>query len=104
MGYGMALMAEMICDAMLGHAETECNWFLIGIDTALYRSPSAMTQAAEAILKEVRSCPPAPGFERVEVPGERERNNKKTNHKIGVALPLRTYNLIQNLAKKLGVD
>ena len=104
MGYGMALMAEMICDAMLGDAQIECNWFLIGIDTTVYRSPVAITQAAEAILKEVRSCPPAPGFERVEVPGERERANKVANQKMGMALPSKTYDLIQNLAQKLGVN
>ena len=103
MGYGMALMAEMICDAMLGDAKIECNWFLIGIDTASYRSPDAITQAAEAILKEIRACPPAPGFERVEVPGERERTNKAINEKIGIALPLKTYALIQNLAAELEV-
>lgn len=104
MGYGMALMAEMICDAMLGKAKIECNWFLISIDTALYRSRSAMTQAAEEILEEIRSCPPAPGFSRVEVPGERERNNKEYNQKIGMAIPNKTYDLIQNLAAKLSVD
>lgn len=104
MGYGMALMAEMICDAMLGPAEVECNWFLLSINTHLYRESSAMTQAAEAILVEIRSCPPAPGFERVEVPGERERHNKKKNELIGLALPDKTYDLIHDLAVKLGID
>jgi LDH2 family malate/lactate/ureidoglycolate dehydrogenase len=104
MGYGMALMAEMICDAMLGPAKTECNWFLIGIDTRRYRSAPAMTNAAEAILAELRACPPAPGFERVEVPGERERANKERNASAGIALPERTYGLITTLAEKLGVE
>ena len=51
----------------------------------------------------LRACPPAPGFEPVEVPGERERTNKAINEKIGIALPLKTYALIQNLARKLKV-
>ena len=104
MGYGMALMAEMICDAMLGPAQTECNWFLIGIDTKLYRQSDAIMQAAESILGELRACPPAPGFERVEVPGERERANKEKNQSIGMALPEKTYALIQSLAQRLGID
>lgn len=104
MGYGMALMAEMICDAMLGPAKTECNWFLIGIDTRRYRTAPAMTDAAEAILAELRTCPPAPGFDCVEVPGERERANKEKNASVGIALPERTYGLIANLAEKLGVE
>lgn len=103
MGYGMALMAEMICDAMLGPAKTECNWFLIGIDTKRYRHAPAMTQAAEAILQELRACPPAPGFDCVEVPGERERANKARNETQGMALPARTSALIHDLAHRLGV-
>jgi LDH2 family malate/lactate/ureidoglycolate dehydrogenase len=104
MGYGMALMAEMICDAMLGPAQIECNWFLISIDTRLYRSADAITRAAEEILDEVRSCPPSPGFERVEVPGERERNHKEKNEIIGLALPFKTYSLIKSLSAELGLD
>lgn len=104
MGYGMALMAEMICDAMLGPAKTECNWLLVGIDTRRYRMPVEMTEAAESILEELRACPPAPGFARVEVPGERERANKERNLSIGVALPERTHSLIKALAEKLGVE
>ena len=104
MGYGMALMAEMICDAMLGPAKTECNWFMIGIDTKRYRDPAAITDAAESILEELRSCPPAPGFERVEVPGERERDSKHRNQSVGIALPARTYALIKTLGSELGID
>jgi LDH2 family malate/lactate/ureidoglycolate dehydrogenase len=104
MGYGMALMAEMICDAMLGPAKTECNWFLIGIDTQCYRDPLPMKQAAEAILAELRACPPAPGFDGVEVPGERERANKEKNQTTGMAIPARTYALIKELANNLAID
>lgn len=104
MGYGMALMAEMICDAMLGPAQTECNWFLIGIDTKRYRQPTAIMQAAEAILEELRACPPAPGFDRVEVPGERERANKARHQETGIALPEKTFALIEALARRMDLD
>ncbi len=71
MGYGMALMAEMLCDAMLGPATTECNWLVLALDAARYREPSLMQRAAEDILIELRECPTAPGFDSVQIPGER---------------------------------
>ena len=41
MGYGLAVMAEMVCDAMLGPASTECNWLTLGIDKpAIVTAPS----------------------------------------------------------------
>ena len=73
LGYGLATMAELICDAMLGPATVECNTFILMVDTGLYRAKSSLQSAAEAILDELRNCPPAPGFDRVEVCGEREQ-------------------------------
>ncbi len=61
MGFGLAVMAEMLCDAMLGPATTEVNWLIIAIDATRHRDRSAMQAAAEGILAELRDCPPAPG-------------------------------------------
>jgi LDH2 family malate/lactate/ureidoglycolate dehydrogenase len=104
MGYGMALMAEMICDAMLGPASTECNWLLYALDVTRYRAASAMRSAAEDVLRELRSCEPLRGFERVEIPGERERALRVGNSSIGIALPEQTLALIRETAHRLGVD
>ena len=61
-----------------------------------------MYQAAEAVLEELRNCPPAPGYERVEIPGERERDfRKESQGKIQV--PERTWQQIQDLAHRLGI-
>ena len=98
MGYGMALMAELICEAMLGPATTECNWLTIGIDTAGFRAPETMREVAEEILAELRDCPPAPGFVRVEIPGERERALRAANLPLGIAVPAPTLERIRNLA------
>jgi uncharacterized oxidoreductase len=81
LGYGLAIMAELICDAMLGPATVECNTFVLMVDIARYRGPGSMQQAAEEILQELRNCPPAEGVETVQVPGEREHalRSGKTN-------------------------
>lgn len=72
LGYGLATIGELICDAMLGPAKVECNTFVLMVDTGRYREPGPLHQAAEDILRELRDCPPAAGFDKVRVPGERE--------------------------------
>lgn len=103
MGYGLAVMAEMLCDAMLGPATTEVNWLLLALDTTRYRSMDARQSAAEDILAELRACPPAPGFRRVEVPGERERDMRGEGGGEFVTLPASTWRSIVALARSLRV-
>jgi hydroxycarboxylate dehydrogenase B len=55
---------------------------------------------AEEILAEIRTCPPAPGFDLVQVPGERERAAKAKSN--AVAIPQPTWNDLQALAQQLG--
>lgn len=82
LGYGLATMAELICDAMLGPATVECNTFILMVDTTRYRGPGAMQQAAEEILQELRNCPPAKGLDTVQVPGEREHARRSAKTKL----------------------
>jgi LDH2 family malate/lactate/ureidoglycolate dehydrogenase len=100
-GYGLALMGEMIAEAMLGPSTTECHWLLIAIDAGRYRETTRFHEAAEELLAEMRACPPAPGFERVEVPGERERDHRRTSAGT-IAVPERTWRQILELAERLG--
>lgn len=100
-GYGLGVMAEMIGEAMLGPSTTECNWFIICVDTGRWREPSAMQAAAEEVLAEIRNCPPADGFDKVEVPGERERRLLAENLKTGITLPKATWQQIEALADRL---
>ena len=99
-GYALALVAELIGEAMLGPATTECNWFLISVDTQKWRCQSTMKSTAEDILTELRESPPREGFKKVEIPGEREREHRElSNNKI--AIPPQTWDQIIDLDKKL---
>jgi len=102
-GYGLALVAELMAEAMLGPVKTECNWLLIAIDTTLYADGSTYQRMAEGVLGTIRTCPPAPGFERVEIPGERERDLAAQNRPNGIAIPEQTWEQILALAGRLGV-
>ncbi|MEM7193322.1 MAG: Ldh family oxidoreductase [Pseudomonadota bacterium] len=95
-GYALALVAELIGEAMLGPSSTECNWLLITLDATKFRQPTAMQSAAEAVLDELRSCPPAPGFDRVEIPGERERDYRQRSAGV-ISVPEQTWKQILEL-------
>ena len=103
-GYAMSVAAEMIAEAMLGPVKTECNWLLIALDCDRYREAPAMMETAEEILAELRDCPPANGFDRVEVPGERERDHYARAKGSPISLPSSTWNEVVRIAKGLGVD
>ena len=99
-GYALALVAELIGEAMLGPSTTEGNWLLITLDATRFREAPAMRAAAEEVLDEIRNCPPAPGFERVEVPGEREREHREQSKGV-VAVPEQTWRQIVELQAEL---
>lgn len=99
-GYALALMAELIGEAMLGPSSPECNWFLLAIDTRKFRESSALQAAAEDVLSDLRNCPPADGFERVEIPGEREREQREKSNGI-IAVPQETWQQVLDLSAEL---
>ncbi|HUS52469.1 MAG TPA: Ldh family oxidoreductase [Thermohalobaculum sp.] len=103
-GYGMALIAELVGEAMLGPAMHGLNWIGVFIDLASYRAPGAYRMAAEECLAELRACPPAPGFDRVDIPGERERRMEAERRALGVPLAAATLETMRRAAGELGVD
>ena len=85
---------------MLGPSTTEGNWLLIALDAHRMRESSALSGAAEEVLEELRSCPPAPGFERVEIPGEREREHREKSAGV-ISIPSETWHQIVELHDSL---
>lgn len=92
-GYALALVGELIGEAMLGPATTECNWLLITMKGDHFRQRGDIKSVAEEILNELRVSPPAPGFERVEIPGEREREQRQRSEGV-VPVPEATWQQI----------
>ena len=102
-GYALSVAAEMIAEALLGPATTECNWLMLAMDCAMYREPTQMQSIAEEILEEFRQCPPAAGFDRVEIPGEREADARVRNTGQPIHLPKASWEKIMDLAEALGI-
>ena len=103
-GYGMALMAELLGESIYGEALWGLNWICICVDMRRFRAPSAYRRAAEECLAELRSSPPAPGFARVEVPGEREAALCAQRATNGIPIAAPTLASLRRLGHSLGVD
>jgi LDH2 family malate/lactate/ureidoglycolate dehydrogenase len=104
LGYGLALIAELVGEAMLGPvAQGEINWLVLALDCRRYRAAPEMQAMAEEILAEIRASPPAPGHARVEAPGERERALRDAAQGRPLRPPRRTWEAIEALAVEMGV-
>ena len=91
----VGLAEELLVDDLDGPDEKVRGVFF----TLLSRFPTD-----EEILAELRNCPPAPGFERVEVPGERERDRRAEAAGKPISLPTTTWEEIRKLVAALGLD
>ena len=86
-----------------GRFKDGMNWIGIAVDLARFRAPAAYRNAAEECLAELRACPPAPGFERVEVPGEREARMREERLSSGIPIPPETLDCLRALGRRLGL-
>jgi len=101
-GYGMGLVAEIIAMALIGTDTPEGNWLILLVDTSSYRAPDALTAAVAEILDDVRSSRPAPGFERVEIPGQREHALAEQRRRDGIPIPVPVWTSLVELHERLG--
>ena len=101
MGYGLAVMAEMICEAMLGPVAVEANALMITLDTHRYRAPHIFQAVAEEILADLRASPAMEKNTAVEIPGERERDHRRQKA-ARIEIPDRTWRQINDLHDSLG--
>ena len=99
-GYALALAAELIAEALIGPVATEANWLLIMVDTTRMTGGHTLQERAEVILADMRGCPPARGFDRVEVPGERERRIREEAGGV-IHIPEKTWTDILALRDEL---
>ena len=103
-GYSLSVIAELIAEAMLGPVTLECNWLIITVDTNIFQHQDKLKVIAEEILSDIRSCPPAKGFEKVEIPGERERKTSKKLSVEGIKVTTKLWSQILSLQKSLNTE
>jgi uncharacterized oxidoreductase len=110
-GYGLALACELLGGALTGggtwHSEDKSKrrvWngmLSILIDPARLDGEHLFEKEALAFLASLRASPAAPGFDKVRIAGEPERETRARREKEGIAVDETTWKEIQAAAGKL---
>ncbi len=100
-GYGLALMIELLAGALSGAGTThgvhrmyddwdepqDVGHFFLVIDPEATVGRDAFTTAAHGVVTSLRATPPAPGVDRVRVPGDIEAEHERRHAEAGIDLP-----------------
>ncbi|NQU38502.1 MAG: Ldh family oxidoreductase [Lentisphaerae bacterium] len=113
-GYGLAVMVDILC-AVLGGApcgpaisDTETtsarvSHFFGAIRIDRFRDAAGFRSDMDAMLAQLRSCPPAEGQEQVYYAGQKERLNERAYLEHGIPINGTTYSQLLEAADEQGV-
>jgi LDH2 family malate/lactate/ureidoglycolate dehydrogenase len=77
--------------------------FLVAIDPAAFGDAHAYLELAAGVLDDLGEVPPAPGVERVLVPGDPERISRERRAREGIPVPAATWAELQAIGERFGV-
>ena len=115
-GYGLSLMAELLCGALPGspladrlagadgHLPPAMGHFMGAIKVAGFRSPEAVAAEMEATFSLIRSSAKAPGHDRIYIHGEPEAIAEESHRKIGIPITPPVLANLQKWADQLDVE
>ena len=109
-GLGLSMVAEALGGALTGATRFEegeksrnCV-FMWGVATDIFLPAGEYEQLEDRSIDKIKSTPPAPGFERVMIPGERGRLHAAEREREGIELPENTWRKLVDLAAQYGVS
>ena len=101
-GSGLGLMAELITTAMMGEA-FEFNWLFLAVKADIFRPRQFYDEDAQAMIDELHNLKPAPGFDRVRMPGEVEARKTQAAQSMGLEIPVGVWSGLVASAERFGV-
>jgi uncharacterized oxidoreductase len=109
-GYSLALLVDFLAGLLTGGGTnllpgyTPGNGVLfIVLNIAAFRSPAAYETESQAAAARIKGAKPAPGFERVMLPGEPEQQIAATRRAEGIQIDDATWKLLTEDAAALNV-
>lgn len=116
-GYGLAVIIDILSSLLTGAAfgvhinrmydnfsQPQAIGHLVGaIDIAKYASIDRFKERLDQLICEIKSVPPAEGFEAVLLPGEPEARTEQQRLRQGIPLGREVYLELVKLGEKLGV-
>ena len=111
-GYGVALAVEVLSAILSGaplsvdvayHPSTQGGFFVEAINIDAFCGPEAYRKNIDRLLKIIKSCPLAEGFEKILLPGESEDLEYIRRMREGIPLDPTTWDSFVKLADELNV-
>lgn len=103
-GFGMGLIAELFASAMLGDDTPESNWIIVAIDVSAFQNSESRLHLVQALIDDVTSSRPAPGFDRVEIPGQRSHARMLERRRAGIPMHEGVWRELQELHTRLTAE
>ena len=108
-GFGLGLLVEIFGDLLAGQ-DTSLDLpyinglCLIAVNPEAFCGGDCFRSLADNLCRYVTSCPPAPGFDEVIMPGALDFRTRRRRLVEGIPLPETTWNAIVAVAQRLGVS
>ena len=113
-GYGLAVMVDILCAVLSGGpfgaaikdtatSSARVSHFFGALDIAAFRDPGEFRADMDAMLAELRACPPCLGEERVYFAGLPEFEAEKESGTRGVPVSAASWASMQEIGSRLGV-
>ncbi len=109
-GFGLALMCDMLAGALSGAGCSRPTttrvgnaFFAVVINLSLFRDRGNFDADVDQLTDYMKSCPLAPGFDEVLIPGEPERRTRRVREKEGIPVDEGTWTEVVGTANKYKV-
>ena len=110
-GFGLGFMVDVLAGALSGAgccraevAEPRDGLLFIVLDIEKFVPLALFQEQVLALIEHVKSCPVAPGFRDVYVPGEVEHLEEQRRRMEGLEIDEQTWKEIKRAANELGVE
>ncbi len=112
-GSGLSLMIEciasltaanpVIAPALTGRTGTNMNGTALALDIAAFGDPALFLRDVDALCDAITLQPPAPGTDRLRLPGERGAATRAERERSGIPLPPGTWSGLAAVATARGI-
>lgn len=112
-GSGLSLMTEILCSVLAGNPSIApsltggkgggFNGMILAIDPRAFEDPRAILDEVRSLADAIHQLDPAPGFDRVRLPGERGFETAQSRRIDGVPVAAGTLKRLLESAATLGV-
>ena len=112
-GYAFALTVEVFSSILIGgqlskyivlHGSTQGGFFVLAIDPSMFRDYNEYLRDIDMLIKIIKSCKPAQGFNEILLPGEPEDRIYEERLRNGIPIDINTWKMLTEIAKELNIE